>query len=115
MVSLPSSPSKKAKQQVLAARCPRTRVSNAAAAEMGAEALAGVKKLIRKERNERYRLKNKQQLLWKKLSARLREKQKRKFLQQMNFICGAGSVLRGFGGTTGFDMAVVSAKVRAMA
>ena len=59
MVSLPSSPSKKAKQQVLAAKCPRTRIGNAAAAELGAEGLAGVKKLIRKERNERYRLKNK--------------------------------------------------------
>ena len=59
MVSLPSSPSKKTKQQVLAARCPRTRVSNAAAAQMGDEGLAGVKKLIRKDRNERYKLKNK--------------------------------------------------------
>ena len=58
MVSSLSSPSKKPKQQVLAAKCPRVRISNIAAAEMGPEGLQGAKKLIRKDRNERYKLKN---------------------------------------------------------
>ena len=108
MVSRLSSPTKTTKQQVFAARCPRVRVSNLAAAQMGEKGLAGVKKLIRKDRNERYKLKNKQELILKRLAASLLKNQKKDFFGDLKSVCGAGHVLRAFGGMTGFDMAVMA-------
>ena len=49
----------------------------------------------------------------KKLAFAIAEKRKKLFLKDLDCICAVGHVLRGFGGSLGFDMAVMATKVRA--